>query len=298
MRNDSGEFDDAPLRTITNPLLKPRETLLLSNGCYSTMLTANGSGYSRWHDYTITRFIPDASEDQQGTLFFLRDTQNGRWWSATGEPTRIVEEESVTIFTDEKAEYTKIVDGIKSTLECLVASEGDGEGRRLQLINTTNKDRIIEVTSYSELALATMDSVCAHPVFSHMFVETEIADSGGTIFAKRRKRAPSDPDIHIAHFVTDPSGTIPKSEAETDRCIFIGRGRSIHRPAAFDQNAHFSNRQGCVLDPIISIRCYLKIPAHEKKNLFSGHLLLIQKKRCKIILNVIANLICFSENFL
>ncbi|WP_182480093.1 GH36-type glycosyl hydrolase domain-containing protein [Bartonella chomelii] len=275
MRNDSGEFDDAPLRTITNPLLKPRETLLLSNGRYSTMLTANGSGYSRWHDYAITRFIPDASEDQQGTLFFLRDTQNGRWWSATGEPTRIVEEESVTIFTDEKAEYTKMVDGIKSTLECLVASEGDGEGRRLQLMNTTNKDRFIEVTSYGELALATMESVCAHPVFSHMFVETEIADSGGMIFAKRRKRAPSDPDIHIAHFVTDPSGTIPKSEAETDRCIFIGRGRSIYRPAAFDQNAHFSNRQGCVLDPIISIRCYLKIPAHEKRELifwtFAAH---------------------------
>ncbi|SQF97027.1 GH36-type glycosyl hydrolase domain-containing protein [Bartonella quintana] len=267
LRNNSREFNDAPLRMITNPLLKPRATLLLSHGCYSIMLTANGSGYSRWHDYAITRFIPDTTEDQQGTLFFLRDTHNGRWWSVTGEPTRVVEEEAISIFTDEKAEYTKTVDGIKSTLECLVTSEGCGEGRRIQLINTTNKDRLIEVTSYGELALAAMDTDCAHPAFSRMFIETEIAERERTIFAKRRKRSPSDPEIYIAHFVTDTMNTLREIEAETDRSLFIGRGRSIHRPAAFDRNARLKNSQGCVLDPIISLRCRIKIPAHEKAEL-------------------------------
>ncbi|WP_413154271.1 GH36-type glycosyl hydrolase domain-containing protein [Bartonella sp. cb54] len=267
IRNSSQAFDDAPSRIITNPLLKPRATLLLSNGCYSTMLTASGSGYSRWHDYTITRFIPDATEDQQGFLFFIRDTHSGHWWSATGEPTRIVEEETISIFTDEKAEYTKIVDGIKSTLECLVTAENNGEGRRIQLMNTTNRDRFIEVTSYGELALATMETDCAHPAFSRMFIETEIAEGGRTIFVKRRKRSLHDPEIYIAHFVTDTAHIIQKIEAETDRYLFIGRGRSIHHPAAFDQNARFNNSQGCVLDPIISIRCHIKIPAHETAEL-------------------------------
>ncbi|WP_375682587.1 MULTISPECIES: GH36-type glycosyl hydrolase domain-containing protein [unclassified Bartonella] len=275
MRNKSQAFDAAPLRIITNPLLKPRATLLLSNGFYSTMLTANGSGYSRWHDYAITRFIPDATEDQQGTLFFLRDTHSGRWWSVTGEPTRVIEEDAVSIFTDEKAEYTKMVDGIKSTLECLITSEGCGEGRRIQLMNTTNKDRLIEVTSYGELALATMDTDQVHPVFSRMFIETEIAEEGKTIFAKRRKRSPSDPDIHIAHFVSSTTDTLQETEAETDRSLFIGRGRSIHRPAAFDQNTRFSNSQGCVLDPIMSLRCCVQIPAHGKAELifwtFAAH---------------------------
>lgn len=275
IRNKSQVLDAAPLRIIKNPLLKPRETLLLSNGSYSTMLTANGSGYSRWHDYAITRFIPDATEDQQGTLFFLRDTHSGRWWSVTSEPTRVIEEEAVSIFTDEKAEYTKMVDGIKSTLECLIISEGCGEGRRLQLVNTTNKDRLIEVTSYGELALATMDMDSAHPVFSRMFIETEISEEGKTIFAKRRKRSPNDPEIYIAHFVSSTTDTLQETEAETDRSLFIGRGRSIHRPAAFDQNARFSNSQGCVLDPIMSLRCHIKIPAHGKAELifwtFAAH---------------------------
>ncbi|WP_375675448.1 GH36-type glycosyl hydrolase domain-containing protein [Bartonella sp. AP9QHHD] len=275
MRNKSQAFDAAPLRIITNPLLKPRATLLLSNGFYSTMLTANGSGYSRWHDYAITRFIPDATEDQQGTLFFLRDTHSGRWWSVTGEPTRVIEEDAVSIFTDEKAEYTKMVDGIKSTLECLITSEGCGEGRRIQLMNTTNKDRLIEVTSYGELALATMDTDQVHPVFSRMFIETEITEEGKTIFAKRRKRSPSDPEIYVAHFVSSTTDILQETEAETDRSLFIGRGRSIHRPAAFDQNARFSNSQGCVLDPVMSLRCRIKIPAHEKAELifwtFAAH---------------------------
>ncbi|VEJ44687.1 Cellobiose phosphorylase [Bartonella vinsonii] len=241
MHNNSRGFDHASERIITNPLLKPRATLLLSNDSYSTMLTANGTGYSRWHDYAITRFIPDATEDQQGILFFLRNIQSGRWWSVTSEPTRVVEEEAVSIFTDEKADYMKMVDGIKSTLECLVTSENDGEGRRLQLVNTTNKDRFIEVTSYGELALATMDTDCSHPVFLSMFIETEITEEGRTIFAKRRKRSPSDSEIHITHFVTDITESIQETEAETDRSLFIGRGRSLHRPAAFDQNARFSN---------------------------------------------------------
>ncbi|MBB4075960.1 cyclic beta-1,2-glucan synthetase [Bartonella fuyuanensis] len=275
MRNTSQAFDAAPLRIITNPLLKPRATLLLSKGFYSIMLTANGSGYSRWHDYAITRFIPDATEDQQGTLFFLRDTHSGRWWSVTGEPTRIIEEKAVSIFTDEKAEYTKIVNGIKSTLECLIASEGDGEGRRIQLLNMTNKDCLIEVTSYGELALATMDIDCAHPIFSRMFIETEIAEEGKTIFAKRRKFSPSDPEIYITHFVSSTTDILQKTEAETDRSLFIGRGRSIHRPAAFDKNTHFSNSQGCVLDPIMSLRCRIKIPANGKSELifwtFAAH---------------------------
>lgn len=264
MRSDAGGFEDAPVRVIKAPLTKPRSTLLLSNGNYSVMLTGKGSGYSRWNNIAVTRFMPDAAEDQQGTFIFLRDPASGRWWSATGEPTRVADEEASTVFTDEKAEYTKTVDGIKSTVECIVASEGDGEGRRIELVNTTAKDRILEITSYGELVLTTPETDSAHTVFSRMFVETEIADHGGTIYARRRKRDPNDPEIHVAHFVTDTSGAVRDAEAETDRRVFIGRGRSIRRPAAFDRGATLTGSQGCVLDPIAAIRCRVRVPARKK----------------------------------
>jgi len=267
MRSDTGGFEAAAVRGIKTPLAAPRTTLLMAGGAYHMMLTANGSGYSRWNGLDITRFQPDGAEDQQGTFLFLRDVASGRWWSATGEPTRVMQEEAYTSFTAEKAEFYKAVDGIQSTVECIAASQGEGEGRRIRLVNTTGADKIIEITSYGELALARGDDAAAHPLFSHMFVETEITNKGTTIFASRRKRAPEEADIHIAHFITDSSGSIREAEAETDRRHFIGRGRSIRRPAAFDHAAQFTGAQGCVLDPVMAIRCRVRVPAHKQAEL-------------------------------
>ncbi|MCL7997188.1 protein ndvB [Brucella sp. 21LCYQ03] len=267
MRVDSGGFDDAPMRIIDVPFKAPRTTHMMSNGQYALMVTANGSGYSRWHNWDITRFHADASEDLQGSFLFLRDMESGYWWSATGEPVRNPDEETKTVFTEDKAEFYKTAGDIKTVVEVIVSSESDGEGRRLDIINTSARDRVIEVTSYSELVLTDSDSDAAHPAFAKMFVETEISDNGSTIYAKRRKRAPSDPDIHVAHFVTDLSGSVRETEVETDRRAFIGRGRSLRDAAAFDEGAKFTGSQGCVLDPIASVRTRVRVPAHKKVSL-------------------------------
>ena len=47
---------------------------------------------------------------------------------------------------------------------------------------------------------------------------------------------------------------------ETDRARFIGRGRTLARPAACDPSTQLSGTVGPVLDPIFSIRCPLVIP--------------------------------------
>ncbi len=82
---------------------------------------------------------------------------------------------------------------IESKLECLVATEIDAEGRRLTIVNHGAFERLIEVTSYGELVLSLADSDAAHPVFSKMFVKTEIGDSGDVIYASRNKRNLDEP---------------------------------------------------------------------------------------------------------
>ena len=57
-------------------------THLLSNGRYSTMITAAGSGYSRWRDIAITRWREDVTCDGWGAYVFLRDVRSGETWSA------------------------------------------------------------------------------------------------------------------------------------------------------------------------------------------------------------------------
>ena len=56
---------------------RPR-THLLSNGRYAVMLTAAGSGYSRWRDIAVTRWREDATRDDWGSFVFLRDAQSGK----------------------------------------------------------------------------------------------------------------------------------------------------------------------------------------------------------------------------
>ena len=53
------------------------------------MLTAAGSGYSRWRDIAITRWREDATRDCWGSYIFLRDAQTGEVWSAGYQPSGV-----------------------------------------------------------------------------------------------------------------------------------------------------------------------------------------------------------------
>src|SRR5690606_7740841 len=104
-------------------------------------------------------------------------------------------------FADDKATFVKTVGSLRSEVELVVASECDGEGRRITIHNDGAQERQVEVTSFAELVLAPDATDSAHPAFSKMFVETEISADHDKIFATRRKREPDETDIHLAHFV-------------------------------------------------------------------------------------------------
>ncbi|MCX8999274.1 protein ndvB [Rhizobiaceae bacterium BDR2-2] len=259
-----GELLRAEFRHIADPQTKDRELVFLSNGHYSVMLTATGSGYSRWNGQNVTRWKPDPTEDRWGTFIFLRDTVSGDWWSATAEPRRIAGESSKVMFSDDKAEFHKTAGEIQSTVECIVANEHDAEGRRITLINTGTEDRFIEVTSYMEPVIASDGDDNAHPVFSRMFIRTEISRSGDAIRAWRNKRSPNDPDMWVAHLASDNSGPARPTEFETDRRRFIGRGRTLGEAAAFDPGATLSGLDGFTLDPVMVLRRVVRVPAGKK----------------------------------
>ena len=61
------EEDPAGGRKIVSAHLSPPATPLLSNSRYAVMLTAAGSGYSRWGDMAITRWREDATCDDSGS---------------------------------------------------------------------------------------------------------------------------------------------------------------------------------------------------------------------------------------
>ena len=240
---------------VDEPAAANRAVALLSNGRYAKMVTATGAGYSRRSAHAVTRWRPDPTLERDGIFFFLRDVQSHHWWSATTAPRAAPGETARTTFSDHKAEFFKSAHGSETTLECIVASEGDGEGHRLTLRNLSSRPRSIEVTSYGEIVLDLPAADLGHPAFSKMFVKTAITGDMSAITAQRNARG-AEPVLHMAHLLCG-GGTDP--QAETDRRAFLGRGRTIGTAAAFDAEARLGGEDGFTLDPVFALRRTLRI---------------------------------------
>ena len=230
-------------------------THLLCNGSYAVMLTASGSGYSRWRDVAVTRWREDPTLDDWGSYIYLRDVDSGRVWSAGAQPCGAGPDEYGVVFNEDHAEFSRRDGTLVTSMEVLLSAEETAEVRRITISNKGPVARTIDVTSYAELALSPQAADIAHPAFAKLFVETEHLADTGALLATRRRRTPSEPEIWAAHLAV--ADGVP--QVETDRARFIGRGRGLRDPAAMDpatinDDHALSGTVGTVLDPIFSIR--------------------------------------------
>jgi cyclic beta-1,2-glucan synthetase len=247
------------LRRFNSPHdLTPR-THLLSNGRYSVMITAAGSGYSRWRDIAVTRWQEDSTRDNWGSYVFLRDVRSGEVWSAGYQPSGAEPDRYEVAFSEGRAEILREDGTITTTLEVAVSSEDDAEVRRVSITNFGARAREIELTSFAEIVLAPRAADDAHPAFSKLFVETEFVAEHGAILATRRRRSPAESQAWAAHLAVVEGETIGDLQFETDRARFLGRGRGVRWPAAMLPGILLSNTVGTVLDPIFGLRCRVRV---------------------------------------
>jgi cyclic beta-1,2-glucan synthetase len=235
-------------------------TQLLSNGRYSVMLTAAGSGYSRWRDIAITRWREDLTRDCWGTYIFLRDEQTGAVWSAGYQPCGVEPDSYEAVFYEDHAEIKRRDRALSTSLEVVVSSEDDAEVRRVSIMNLGVRARDIQVTSFAELSLTSQAADVAHPAFVNLFVETEFVSDVGAIVATRRKRSEDEPSVWVAHVIASEAETIGELQYETDRAKFLGRTRSTRNPISVLDGRPLSNTVGSVLDPAMSLRMSVHIP--------------------------------------
>ncbi len=242
-----------------SPGTQTPSTHLLSNGRYSVMLTAAGSGYSSWRDLAVTRWREDATCDDWGSYILLRDVATGDAWSATYQPIGAEPDAYDVSFNEDRAEFARRDGTLTTTLDVLVSSEDDAEVRRVTISNHGDAMREIEVTSYAELVLAPTAADFAHPAFSKLFIETEHLAPLGAILATRRRRAPTEPQVWAAHLAVVDGQSVGKREFETDRARFIGRGGSVRAPIAAVNGRPLTGATGAVLDPIFALRRRVRI---------------------------------------
>jgi cellobiose phosphorylase len=245
---------EAVMRVFTNPTLPAPEVHLLSNGRYHVVISSAGGGYSRWRDLAVTRWREDATRDCWGTFVYLRDLATGEFWSTAYQPALRTIKGYEAIFSQSRAEFRQRQADLEIHTEISVSPEDDVELRRITITNRSRARRVIELTSYAEVVLATPDADAAHPAFSNLFVQTEFAPETSSILCTRRARSQEEKPPWLLHLMVSQGGEPGEISCETDRFRFVGRGGSLANPAAMRSESPLSNTVGSVLDPIISLQ--------------------------------------------
>ncbi len=262
-RRAASPEEEGTMRVFTDPGGPAPEVHLLSNGRYHVVVTSAGGGYSRWRDTAVTRWREDASRDCWGTFCYLRDSDSGSLWSTAWQPTLKPVKGYEAIFTQARAEFRRRDGGIEAHTEISVSPEDDVELRRVTLTNRSESVRSIEVTSYAEVVLAPRSQDLAHPAFSNLFVQTELARDRRAIVCTRRPRSAEERPPWMMHLMTVGGTTIGPASFETDRMKFIGRTGSLAAPAALALGDALSDSHGSVLDPVVSIRQVIRLKPGE-----------------------------------
>jgi len=263
---------ETPVRVFSSPDTPIPEVQLLSNGRYHVMITNAGGGYSRWKDIAVTRWREDSTCDNWGAFCYLRDVATGEFWSTAYQPTLKGPEKYEAIFSEARVEFRRRDHEFDTHTEIAVSPEDDIELRRITLTNRSRTRRAIDVTSYAEVVLASPAADALHPVFSNLFVQTEILHPQRAILCTRRPRSLDEHTPWMFHLLAVHGAEIGEISYETDRLRFIGRGNTTANPQAMSGAAALSGSEGSVLDPIVAIRYRITLDPEETAtiNIVSG----------------------------
>ena len=271
-----GRSDDsfqAMYRVYDTPDTPVPEVHLLTNGAYHVMVTNAGAGYSRWNDLDLTRWREDAALDANGFFFFLREVDTDRAWSPAFQPLAPDFDRYEAVFSQGTAEFNSAIHQFQNRLQIAVCPEDDMELRQLSLTNLARRARTVEITSYAEVVLLNGRGEAAHPAFHKLFVQSFTARDKASLVFSRRPRAAGETHPWLFHTLFVAGGTVLRGPTfETDRAAFIGRGRTLRRPAALDIPGPLPDRAGLVLDPAAAIRYRVRIEPGEtiRVNAFLG----------------------------
>ena len=238
----------------------------LSNGSYSLLISASGSGFSRWNDLELTRWRADATLDDWGQWIYVEDRMNGRLWSVTPQPTMTPADRSEVSFLPHRVEFERQDGDIVLRTAISIAPEDNVEIRRVTITNHGNESRLFAFTSYAEVILNQQSVDERHPAFNKLFIESEFLPEVGCLLFHRRPRSAEEKPVYLAHFFSSNFENIELAGYETDRKFFLGRGGTDKSPAVFSIKTEASvltGRTGATLDPICALQAEIVLAPYE-----------------------------------
>ena len=234
------------------------EMSVLSNKKYSLIMNDRGNSFSRYRTLQLNRYRK-VTEQEYGVFLFIKDTKSNHIWSNTYAPINEKPDKYEIVFASDKIKFLRKDSNVTTKTEIVVCNNHHAEVRKITFKNEEDVDKEFELTSYTEPILSeNMDDI-GHRVFNNMFIKTEFDAKTDSLIAKRKSRGESNINSYmVMRMITEDA--IDKFSYETERDKFIGRNHTITNAAAL--NEKLSNYAGDNLDPVLSLRNKVIIPAN------------------------------------
>ena len=262
---------------------------VVSNGLYTVLLNDRGSGFSRYRNILINRYRK-ITADHYGTYLYIRNLRDDKLWCNTYSPLDVMPQQYRVSFASDKISFMRVDDDIETKTEITVLKDFFAEIRRYTFTNNSDQDVDLEITSYGEVVMSTKDVDAGHRVFNSMKIISEYDSEHEALIFSNPSQDETASYNYVIHklFVdneelslmhqelskndpTKPQFNIENSslvEYETSRMKFLGRGGSIRHAHVIDNHRTLSNTVGTTLDPIMSMRRRIHIPAGKAVSAF------------------------------
>jgi cellobiose phosphorylase len=228
-----GHFDDERREYVVTRLDTPLPWLnYIGDEGFIGLVTATGGGYSFYRDprlRRITRYRYQGVPSDTGARFlYLRDDDEGEYWSPTGRPTEAELDRyrcrvglGYTIVESERK-------GISAEVRYFVPPGEDAEVWRFTVAN--HRDQRVPLSVFSCVEFALWDAQDDATNFQRNLSTGEVEVDGGLIIHRTEYRERRD---HVAWFACSE----PVSGFDTSREAFVGHYRGWERPLVVERGA-------------------------------------------------------------
>ncbi len=280
------DYETYAVREYNKPYDKLNHINIISNEDYSVIIDQKGDGYSKYKDIVINRF-KQTDEEQEGIHFFFKNIKTKRIWSSGQKNYLALPDKYSVYFSPDNSKFVRLDGGIETTIKISVMPNSPVEIRRVELKNLGNAEETIEVNSYLEPILSSLEQDYSHKAFNNLFVSFEFLEDTNTIVIKRKARDSKTKDIYLAVNLYTENETIGDLEYELDKEKFVGR-QNVELPIAVQNSVPLTRRVQRTTDPILAMRRTIRILPSEKAvvNLIMS----VSEKREEAIEGILQNL--------
>lgn len=275
-----GYFDDpAKEYVITRPDTPASWSNYLGDTRFGAVITNNAGGYGFFRSGAQGRYLRlrfnSIPMDQPGRYFYLRDQQDGDFWSASWQPVGKPLEQFQSTCHHGTA-YTQIVSayrGIESEATYFIPLSQTFEVWRLKVTNTTTSRRSISIFTYCEF------SNHWNTVQDQVNLQYSLYITRGRMFKNPQggndllritinEHLLNDPRPNVDHGQQDWLALVgaPLLGYDTSREAFLGPYRSYDRPLAVEKGA-CSNSEVYGENPCGSVQTGIELAPGETREL-------------------------------